>query len=78
MFLWGRGPKFVYWALGPIWWCGYLYTGPWALFDDVDTSEEGQMIREALDWRIMYERVEEYSPRRLSFSDRMNIGQAST
>ena len=36
------------------------------------------MIREALDWRIMYERVEEYSPRRLSFSDRMNIGQAST
>ena len=31
-----------------------MYTGPWALFDDGDTSEEGQTIREALEWRIMY------------------------
>ena len=31
-----------------------LYTGPWALFDDVDTSEKGQTIREAPDWKIMY------------------------
>ena len=28
--------------------------------------------------RSRTERVEEYSPRRLSFSDRMNVGQAST
>ena len=31
-----------------------MYTGPWALFDDGDTSKEGQTIREALEWRIMY------------------------
>ena len=31
-----------------------MYTRPWALFDDGDTSKEGQTIREALEWRIMY------------------------
>ena len=31
-----------------------LYTGSWALFGDVDTSEEGQTIWEALEWRITY------------------------
>ena len=29
-----------------------LYTGPCALFDDVDTSEEELMIGEAPKWRI--------------------------
>ena len=36
------------------------------------------MIREAQNEGSRKERVEEYYPRRLSFSDRMNIGQAST
>ena len=31
-----------------------LYTGPWALFDDIDTSEEEKMIEEAPKWRITY------------------------
>ena len=22
--LWGQRPELVYWALGPIWWCGYV------------------------------------------------------
>ena len=24
IYLWRQGPKFVYWALDPIWWCGYV------------------------------------------------------
>ena len=32
---------------GPSW-----YTGLWALFGDVDTSEEKQMIGKAPEWRI--------------------------
>ena len=69
-----------------------MYTGPWALFDDVDTCILGlgpylmMWIRPRRDKRLerpqtgksCTERVEEYSSRRLSFSDRMNIGQAST
>ena len=31
-----------------------LYSGPWALFDDIDASEEEYMIEEALERRITY------------------------
>ena len=43
-----------------IWVCGdegpNLHTGLWALFDDVDTFEEEQTIREAPRWKITYEK----------------------
>ena len=49
--LWGQRPKLVYWALGPIWWCGYVQ-------EEVNDWKGPRMenhVRE--EWRVKSEEV---------------------
>ena len=62
--LWGPGPKLVYWALGPIWWCGYVREE----VNDWKCPRMEDHVRE--EWRDKVQGG--------ILSDKTNIGQAST
>ena len=59
--MWGQGPKFIYWALSPIWQHGYV------------RGEENDQISFGMEDYIK-KKVEGYSSRRLYYSDKMSIG----